>query len=440
MMKRVVIVGAAGRDFHDFNTVFRGREDVEVVAFTAAESQNLGEVGEQERYYPSSLAGKGYPDGIPIRPESELEEIVSSEDVDEVVFSYSDVSHEKVMHIASRAISAGADFRIIGQEMMLKADLPVVAVDAVRTGCGKSQLSRKLAATLQDMGLEVAVVREPMPYGDLEEQRVQRFETMEDLDEKKVTVEEREEYEQHIKRGHTVFAGVDYIGILDQVEEGFDVLVWDGGNNELPFYRPDLHFVLNDALRPGAADRYHPGEANLRMADYAVVNKENSATSEQLEEVMDTIEKVNPEVEVVHADSILKSEREKIKGKRVLAVEDGPTLTHGDMPEGAAAPAARKYGAAELVDPREAAVGSIKNVFENYPHLGDVLPAMGYSDEQLEELEQTIRNVDCDIVLAGTPIDLSRLVDTDKPVVDVEYYIELKDFDLEKVLKEELSL
>ena len=419
-------MGAAGRDFHDFNTMFRGNDDYEVVAFTQTFAQNIGELDEvPERSYPASLAGEAYPEGIPILPESQLETIIQERDVDEVVFSYSDMSHEYVMNQASRAISAGADFRLIGTEMMLEADVPVVAVDAVRTGCGKSQASRKLTDILAESGKNVVVVREPMPYGDLERQRVQRFETIDDLTEQEVTIEEREEYEHHIERGHVVYAGVDYADILEEVQEEADIILWDGGNNELPFYVPDLHFVLADPHRPGHELRYHPGEANLRIADYVLINKENTADQADIDTVEKNVRSANPEAGVIHADSVVTVEDESmVEGKRVLAVEDGPTLTHGGTSEGAAAIAAEKFGAAELVDPRDGAVGSIKEILEEYPHLGNVLPAMGYSDEQVEDLERSINNADCDVVLAGTPIDLEKVVDVDTPVVRVRYEIE----------------
>ncbi|AUX08029.1 putative GTPase [Halalkaliarchaeum desulfuricum] len=440
MTRRVVIMGAAGRDFQDFNSVFREDDDHEVVAFTQTFSQNIGELDEiPERTYPASLAGENYPDGVPILPESELETIVEERDVDEVVLSYSDLSHEYVMNQASRAISAGADFRLVGTRMMYEADIPVVAVDAVRTGCGKSQAARKLASILrEETDKEVIVVREPMPYGDLENQRVQRFETLEDLERHDVTIEEREEYEHHIEEGHVVYAGVDYEDILAEVEEEADILLWDGGNNELPFYVPDVHFVLADPHRPGHELRYHPGEANLRIADYVVINKENTANEEDIQTIVDNVESANPDAGIIHADSVITVEDEAaVKDARVLAVEDGPTLTHGGTSVGAASIAAEQFGAGEVVDPRPHAVGSIADVFEDYDHLGNVLPAMGYSEQQLAELEQSIANVDCDVVLAGTPIDLSKIVDVDTPIVRVRYEIEERgDLDFEAVLEE----
>ncbi|WP_435125196.1 GTPase [Halobaculum sp. D14] len=429
-MKRVVIAGAAGRDFHDFNVAFRGREDAEVVAFTRAPGQNLGEADGGFRRYPAALAGDGYPDGIPVEPEADLERLVRDRDVDEVLFSYSDVSHEHVMHVASRAMAAGADFRLLGPDaVMLSADVPVLAVDAVRTGCGKSQASRALAAELDSRGVTPVVVREPMPYGDLVERRVQRFETRTDLDEAGVTIEEREEYEQHVDRGHVVYAGVDYEAVVEQAAAEADVLVWDGGNNELPFVRPDVHLVLADPLRPGAETGYHPGETNLRLADAVLLNKENSADPDDVDAVASAVREANPAADVLHADSVVTvDDQDRVADARVLVVEDGPTLTHGDAAFGAGSVAAEQFGAAERVDPRDAAVGSIADVFDRYDHLGPVLPAMGYTDEQRADLEATIRNCDCDVVLAGTPHDLGRIVDVDVPVVRVRYRIEPHDW------------
>ncbi|MFB6159673.1 MAG: cyclic 2,3-diphosphoglycerate synthase [Haloferacaceae archaeon] len=436
MSRRVVIMGAAGRDFHDFNTVFRGDESVEVVAFTHTATQNVGELDDlPDRRYPPELAGEGYPDGVPIRPEADLETLVDEEDVDTVVFSYSDVSHEHVMHQASRALAAGADFRLIGPDrMMLDAAVPVVAVDAVRTGCGKSQTARKFADLLRDRGRDVAVVREPMPYGDLVAQRVQRFETLADIDGSDVTIEEREEYEGHVERGHVVYAGVDYAAILERVEAEADVLVWDGGNNELPFYAPDVHVVVADPHRAGAELRYHPGETNLRLADYVLINKENTADVAGIREVEENVRRTNPDATVIHANSTITADGEAIAGKRALVVEDGPTLTHGDAAHGAGLIAARQYGAAEIVDPEPAAVGSLRRVFEEYDHLDAVLPAMGYSDAQIADLEATIRNAAPEVVVAGTPHDLERLIDVEVPVVRVRYELEEKNLGLDSVL------
>ena len=433
---KVLIMGAAGRDFHDFNTVFRDDERHEVVAFTHAETQNVGELDDRpERRYPAELAGDGYPDGIPIRPESSLETLIAEAEVDEVVFSYSDVSHEHVMHQASRALAAGADFRLIGPDrMMLECSVPVVAVDAVRTGCGKSQTARKFADLLRDRGHGVVVVREPMPYGDLSAQRVQRFASLADLDDARVTIEEREEYEGHIERGHVVYAGVDYMAIRDRVEQEADVVVWDGGNNELPFFVPDLHVVLADPHRPGSGARNHPGETNLRLADYVLINKENTATADQIQEVERTVREINPDARIVHADSRITADGDAISGRRVLVIEDGPTLTHGDAPYGAGLIAARQHGAAEIVDPKPVAVGSLQGVFERYDHLERVLPAMGYSESQLRDLEQTIRAADPDVIVTGTPVDLSRLIDVEVPIVRARYELAEKNVSLASIL------
>ena len=436
--RKVVIMGAAGRDFHDFNVVFRDDPAVEVVAFTHTAGQNLGELDAlPQRVYPPELAGERYPSGIPIRPEADLEAIVEAEDVDEVVFSYSDVSHEHVMHQASRALAAGADFRLLGPDaMMLEAPVPVVAVDAVRTGCGKSQTARKLAGLLRDRGAAVAVVREPMPYGDLVAQRVQRFETLADLDAAGVTIEEREEYEGHLEAGHVVFAGVDYAAVLEAAAAEADVIVWDGGNNELPFFVPDLHVVVTDPLRPGAERRYHPGEANLRLADVVVINKVNAADPEDVATVAANVEALNPQATVVRADSTITVEGPAIEGRRVLVVEDGPTLTHGDAPFGAGLIAARDHGAAEIVDPEPTAVGSIARLYERYPHLDRVLPAMGYSDEQVRELEATIEAAVPELVVSATPHDLGRLVDLTVPITRVRYELEERDVSLAALLDE----
>ena len=438
MTKRALIMGAAGRDFHDFNSVFRGNDDYEVVAFTQSFSQNIGELDEMpERTYPASIAGEGYPEGIPILPESELETIIEEKDIEEVLLSYSDVSHEHVMNQASRALSSGADFRLVGTEMMLEADVPVVAVDAVRTGCGKSQTSRKIASEIADMGKDVVVVREPMPYGNLEEQAVMRFESYEDLEERDVTIEEREEYEQHIENGLVVYAGVDYEALLEEAQEEADIILWDGGNNELPFFVPDVHFVLTDPHRPGHEIEYHPGETNLLIADYVIINKENTAEQAGIDEIVKNVEDRNPDAEIIHADSVVSVEDPSmVEGKRVLAVEDGPTMTHGGTSHGAATIAAQENGAAEIVDPRGDAVGSIKDVLDEYPHLGDVLPAMGYSEQQIAELEESINNVDCDVVLVGTPFDLGRLLDVEKPTVRVRYDVEEKNIKFADVLEE----
>jgi predicted GTPase len=421
-MRRIVIAGAAGRDFHNFNVAFRDDPESQVVAFTATQIPDI-----DGRVYPRELAGERYPEGIPIVAEEELADLVRDEGVDEVVFAYSDVSHEHVMHLGSIALAAGADYRLMGpRSTEVASSKPVVAICAVRTGSGKSQTTRKVAAVLREGGLRVAVLRHPMPYGDLSRQRVQRFERYEDLDAADCTIEEREEYEPHIAEGNLVFAGVDYGAILAQAESEADVIVWDGGNNDTPFIAPDVHLVVVDPHRAGHERRYHPGEANLRMADVCVVNKIDSAPPEGVEAVLASIEELNPRAEVVRANSPIGVEGDagEIRGKRVLAIEDGPTLTHGDMAYGAAVLAAREHGAAELVDPRPFAVGSIAETFRKYPHVSGLLPAMGYGRRQMEELRETIARSDADLVLIGTPIDLRRIVDLDKPALRVTYRLE----------------
>jgi predicted GTPase len=418
----VVIAGAAGRDFHNFNVAFRDREDVEVVAFTATQIPDI-----EGRTYPAELAGKRYPDGIPIVPEEELSELVRRERIDEVVFAYSDVTHEHVMHVGSIALAAGADYRLLGpRSTELPSKKPVVAICAVRTGAGKSQTTRHVAAILRGAGKHVAVLRHPMPYGDLVKQAVQRFERYEDLDAADATIEEREEYEPHIAEGNIVFAGIDYAAILAQAEEEADVLVWDGGNNDTPFLTPDLHIVVCDPHRPGHELRYHPGETNLRMADVCLINKVDTAAPENVEAVLDSIRTVNPRAEVVRAASpfVVEENTHQIAGKRVLAIEDGPTLTHGEMAYGAAVLAAKQHGASALVDPRPFAVGSIKETFARYPHMSELLPAMGYGKKQMEELRETIARSDAELVLIGTPIDLRRVIELDKPALRVSYRLQ----------------
>ncbi len=421
-MRRVLIAGAAGRDFHNFNVAFRGRDDVRVVAFTATQLPDL-----EGRVYPAELAGEGYPDGIPIRAEDELADIVRSEEIDDVVFAYSDVTHEHVMHIGSIAMAAGADFRLMGpRSTELRASKPVVAICAVRTGSGKSQTTRHVASVLRADGKRVAVLRHPMPYGDLTKQAVQRFERYEDLDAADATIEEREEYEPHLAEGNLVFAGVDYGAILERAEQEADVVVWDGGNNDIPFLRPDLHLVVVDPHRAGHELRYHPGETNLRMADACVVNKIDTAPEEGVDAVLEAIRFANPDAAIVRAASPFEVEQDthEIAGKRVLAIEDGPTLTHGEMTYGAAVLAAKKGGASELVDPRPFAVGSIKDTFAKYPHMTQLLPAMGYGRKQMEELRETIARSDADLVLIGTPIDLRRVIELDKPALRVTYRLQ----------------
>jgi predicted GTPase len=419
--RRVLIAGAAGRDFHNFNVLYRGHREFEVVAFTATQIPDI-----DGRVYPPALAGDLYPDGIPILAEDELETIVLERGVDDVVFSYSDVSHEHVMHVASRSLAAGADFRLVAPSSTeLASARPVVAVCAVRTGSGKSQTTRHIARLLRESGRRVAVLRHPMPYGDLARQAVQRFATYDDLDAAGCTIEEREEYEPHLSEGNVVLAGVDYAAILERAEREADVLVWDGGNNDTPFLRPSLHVAVVDPHRPGHELRYHPGETNLRLADVCVVNKVDSAPREGVDAVLESIRKVNPRATVVLAASPYEVEGggSQLRGKRVLAIEDGPTLTHGEMAFGAAVLAARANGA-ELVDPRPFAVGSIAEAFRDWPRIGPLLPALGYDEHQVEELRETIARCDADIVLIGTPIDLRRLIDFDKPALRVTYRLE----------------
>jgi predicted GTPase len=420
MARRVLIMGAAGRDFHNFNVVYRGDPEVEVVAFTATQIPFI-----ENRRYPPELAGSGYPDGIPIHLEAELSRLMRELKVDDVVFSYSDVSHEYVMHRASAVLADGASFVLLGPEAtMLPATVPVVAVCAVRTGSGKSQTTRRVVQVLRDHGKRAVVVRHPMPYGDLVAQQVQRFETFEDLDRADVTIEEREEYEPHLRRGTVVYAGVDYGGILEQAQSECDVLVWDGGNNDIPFYRPTVHLTVADPLRAGHELRYHPGETNLRMADAVVINKVDSADPEQVAVVERSIAEANPNAAVIHARSpVTVEEGADIVGKRVLVIEDGPTLTHGEMSFGAGVVAARKLGAGEIIDPHPWAVGSMKDVYAKYD-VGPVLPAMGYSDEQLREFEQMINSAGADAVLIATPIDLRQLVHIEAPAFRVSYELE----------------
>ena len=415
--RRIVIMGAAGRDFHDFNVAFRDDPGVEVVAFTATQIPGIA-----GRSYPPELAGPRYPAGIPIRPETELELIIRDEHVDEVVFAYSDVSHETVMHAASRVLAAGADFSLLGPERtMLRSRRPVLAVGATRTGAGKSQTSRYLAELLAAEGVTPVIVRHPMPYGDLAAQRVQRFATYDDLDRFETTIEEREEYEPHLDAGRVVYAGVDYEAILHQAELEADVILWDGGNNDFPFYRPDLFVVVADPLRPGDERRYHPGETNLRMADVVIINKTDSAEPAAVDEVRRAVDELNPSAVVVTATSELVLDGPPIAGKRVVVVEDGPTLTHGGMPYGAGVVAARRFGAARLVDPREQAVGTIRSVLQRYPALEPLVPAMGYGSVQIEDLEATLNGIDADLVLSATPIDLTRVLTLNKPITRVRY-------------------
>jgi predicted GTPase len=420
-MRKLIIMGAGGRDFHNFNVAFRDDPNTEVVAFTATQIPGI-----DNRTYPPSLAGPGYPKGIPIHPEDELTELIREHRVDEVILAYSDLKHETVMHKASMVLAAGADFRLLGPDAtMLGSMKPVVAVCATRTGCGKSQTSRKVGRTLLDAGLRVALVRHPMPYGDLEAMRVQRFATLEDIDESDPTIEEREEYEEPVRMGMVMYAGVDYEAILRQAEEEADVVIWDGGNNDFPFFAPDLLIVVADALRPGHELLYHPGETNIRMADVVVINKVDSAEAHKVEDVLANVESVNPLATVIFAKSPTALDPgPSLLGARVLVVDDGPTLTHGGMPYGAGLVAARNAGAATIVDPRPFAVGSIKELYARWPQLGNVLPAMGYSPVQLQELEATINASDCDVVVTGTPIDLGHLITSRHPIRHVRYELD----------------
>ncbi len=439
--KKIVIIGALGMDFHTFNRVFRDNEDYEVVAFTMASEQNMGTAGGGTPRYPPELAGRLYPEGIPIHPEKELGKIIKDRGIDEAVLAYSDLSYNEVMRKAAESLASGAMFALIPPRMtMIKSSKPLIAIDAVRTGCGKSQTSRKVTKMLKEKGLRVVAIREPMPYGDLNAQKCMRFETYDDLDRHKCTIEEREEYEPYIDLDLVIYAGVDYDAILREAEKEAEVIVWDGGNNEVPFYVPDVHIVVADPLRPGHEIGYHPGEVNARTADYVVINKENTAKKEDIEKVEKNIREINPSARIIHADSkITMDEPENVKGKKVLVIEDGPTLTHGEMSFGAGFVAAKSLGC-EIIDPRPYLAGSLKEVFEDFPNLGKVLPAMGYSKIQLEELEQTINRSGCDLVVAGTPIDISRVINPEKPVERVKYELEEKGgLTLKEVLEEFLE-
>jgi predicted GTPase len=431
-VRRVVIAGAGGRDFHTFNTVVRDDPAVEVVAFTAAQIPNI-----DHRTYPFELAGSRYPDGIPIVPEAELVDLVRELAVDEVVFAYSDISHASLMHLAARVLAAGADFRLVGLgKSALNSRRPVVAVCATRTGCGKSQTSRVVAKILQGRGLRVALVRHPMPYGNLREMQVQRLRTPEEIEASHPTIEEREEYELPVREGIPVYAGVDYAAILALAEDDADVVLWDGGNNDLPFFRPDLMIVVADALRPGHESAYYPGEANVLLADVLIVNKVDTASPEDVAATVAGLVALNPSATVLRAKSPpVLGEGPPLAGRRVLVVEDGPTITHGGMPFGAATVAARAAGAAELVDPRPYAVGSLRRVYDAYPHIGPVLPAMGYGDEQLAELAATIAATPCDVVVSGTPIDLAAAL----PAGAVTHPLRHVSYDLDPATKDALA-
>ena len=415
---RVLIMGAAGRDFHNFNVIYRNDPHSEVVAFTATQIPNI-----EGRRYPPELSGKLYPSGIPILDEADLSRLILGMKVDDVVFSYSDVSHEYVMHKASEVLKCGANFKLLGgKKTMIRSNKPVIAIGAVRTGSGKSQTSRRVAEVLTDVGRRVAIIRHPMPYGNLAKQKVQRFSTIEDLKKHDCTIEEMEEYEPHIVRGSVVFAGIDYGAILDKAEKEADIILWDGGNNDMPFYKPDLFLVVVDPHRPGHELLFYPGESNLLMADVLVINKVDTADPENVATVKINIASVNPSATVIEAASPVKVEEpDAIKGKRCLVVEDGPTLTHGGMKFGAGVVAAEKFGASEIVDPRPWITGTIAETFETYPDIGKLLPAMGYGEQQIKDLESTITAADCDAVLIGTPIDLRKVLHIEKPSVRVTY-------------------
>ncbi len=420
-MKNVLILGAAGRDFHNFNVVFRHNPDYQVVAFTATQIPDIA-----DRRYPCELAGPLYPDGIPICEESDMERVIKERRVDAVVFSYSDISHTKLMHLASRAVAVGADFWLLGTERtQIKSRVPVISICAVRTGCGKSPVSRLVAAQLRRAGWNPVVIRHPMPYGDLAAQAVQRFGTMDDLERNLCTIEEREEYEPHLQHGTVVYAGVDYEKILRQAEKEADIILWDGGNNDTPFYAADMEIVVADPHRAGHELAYFPGEVNLRRGQFVIINKVDTASPQDVQKVRGNIRQNNPQATILDmACRVSLAAPEQVKGKRVLVVEDGPTLTHGEMPYGAGVVAARQCGAAELIDPRPYAVGSIRGTFERYPHLTSLLPAMGYSAMQRHELEETINRVPCDLIVIATPIDLAKIVKLEKPSLRVSYEVE----------------
>jgi len=431
---KVVIMGAAGRDFHNFNVYFRNNIAYEVVAFTATQIPGI-----ESRIYPPELSGPNYPRGIPIYPEEELPRLIREHNIDQVIFAYSDVSHEYVMHKASIALACGADFRLMGPKTtMLKAKVPVVSVGAVRTGSGKSQTSRQVAKILKNKGLRVVVIRHPMPYGDLRRQIWQRFASYEDLDKHECTIEEREEYEPHIDNSIIVYAGVDYEKILREAEKEADIIVWDGGNNDLPFYKPDLHIVVADPHRVGHEITYHPGEANLRMANVVIINKVDTADPKNVKQVKENIKMVNPKAVVLDASSPITIDKpELITGKRALIIEDGPTLTHGYMPYGAATIIAQKLEPSEIVNPKPYSIGSIKEAYKKYSHLGALLPALGYGEKQIAELKETIDRVPCDVVVIGTPIDLRRVMTINKPTARVKYELQvLGPVSLEQTLEE----
>lgn len=432
-MRRVIIMGAAGRDFHNFNTFFKNNRDYRVVCFTATQIPNI-----EDRKYPPELAGYYYPEGIPIYSEKELTKLIKKFNVDIVVFAYSDISHNYVMHKASEVIAAGADFWLMGpKSSILKSKKKVISICAVRTGAGKSQTTRRVCDILNKYGIKFSVVRHPMPYGDLRKQEMQQYSTLHDLDKYNCTIEEREEYEPHIKKGNTVFAGVDYLKILRAAEHISDVIVWDGGNNDLPFYEPDLHIVVVDPLRPGNEYTYHPGEANVRMADLIVINKVDSASPQILRKMKENLKMLNHNAKILEAYSPVSIDRpELIKNKRVVVIEDGPTLTHGEMSFGAGLIAAKKYRAKRIIDPQKYTVGAIKRAYEKYTHIGPLIPALGYSQKQIEDLNQSINNTPADVVVIGTPVDLRKFLKINKPAVKVTYELKEKDGNvLEKLVK-----
>jgi len=434
---KVIIMGAAGRDFHNFNVYFRDNSNYEVVAFTATQIPDIA-----GREYPAELSGSLYPEAIPIYSEEELADLIRTKQIDQVILAYSDLPHQYVMDKASIVLASGADFRLMGpKSTMLKSNLPVVSICAVRTGCGKSQTTRKVTDILKKKGYKIAVIRHPMPYGDLREQIWQRYENYADLDRYNCTIEEREEYEPHLDRGNILYAGVDYQEILKRAEKDVDIIVWDGGNNDLPFYKSDLHIVVTDPHRAGHEMTYYPGEANLRMADIVVMNKIDTADSDKINQLRENIHQLAPEAILIEAASPLTIDHpELIRGKRVLVVEDGPTLTHGEMKFGAGIVAAQKYGAKEIIDPRPYAIGTIKDTYIKYPGIGTLLPAMGYGKKQIQELEDTINAVDCDIVIIGTPIDLSRIIKINKKSIRVKYELqEIGRPDLEEVLNQKIK-
>jgi len=434
---RTIIMGAAGRDFHNFNVFYRDNKDYQVVAFTATQIPNI-----EGRVYPAVLAGELYSEGIPIYPEIELNKLIKENNVEQVVFSYSDVTDEYVMHKAAQVLAAGADFRLMGVDStQIKSTKPVVSVCAVRTGCGKSQTTRRVSEILRSMGYKGAAIRHPMPYGDLAKQAVQRFADYSDLDKHECTIEEREEYEPHIDNGVIVYAGVDYEKILRQAEQEVDIILWDGGNNDFSFYVADLQIIVADPHRPGHELKYYPGETNVHLADIFVINKVDTADADAILTVRENLRKVNPDATILEAASpLFVDDPSAIKGKRVLVIEDGPTLTHGGMAYGAGWVAAHRFGASEIIDPRPYAVGSIKATYEKYPSTGNILPAMGYGEEQIHELEQTINNIDVDLVIIGTPIDLTRILKIDKPSQRVRYELQIiGQPTLEDLLKEKFS-